>query len=152
MDEDTALALARQLSAEGVDCRLRRIGQARTLVVALDEDREAVWDRHRDVLEARVLRRGALIGFVPLPVPEWAPTATIAELLRQQRYEQLYARSARAPRSPSPARRRESAAPRSGRRPTLVGRAAGSRTGRAAVLLLAVIVVLLVLYLVSGRP
>jgi len=90
MEEDRALAVAVELDMRGVSCRLERDAKSDYhLRVALPCDREAMWDLHGDLLEARVLRAGALVGFVPLPVPIELSDQSLAELIAVQRYEQL---------------------------------------------------------------
>lgn len=71
VEEDRALAVAGELARRRVSCRLQRIAGAAagyTVVVELEEGRQAWWDLHGDGLEARVLRGGVLLGFVALPV------------------------------------------------------------------------------------
>lgn len=90
MEEDRELAVAVELDIRGVSCRLERDAESDYhLRVALPCDREAMWDLHGDLLEARVLRAGALVGFVPLPVPIELSDQSLAELIAVQRYEQL---------------------------------------------------------------
>ena len=91
MDEDNALAIARGLSRRGVRCRLTRATpRDYGLLVPLHNGNQAVWNLHRDRLEARVLRKdGTLIGFVPLHVRGGATADDVARLLAEQRYERL---------------------------------------------------------------
>lgn len=67
VEEDRALAVAGELKRRRVSCRLQRIAGAAeryTVVVELEEGRQAWWDLQGDGLEARVLRGGVLLGFV----------------------------------------------------------------------------------------
>ncbi len=76
MDQDWALAVAAELDRRDVSCRLERdAGSGYRVRVQLQEDREALWDVHGDLLEGRVLRDGALRGLVSLPSPAGCPAA-----------------------------------------------------------------------------
>ncbi len=142
MQEDLALAIAVELSDRGVDCRLERDARSRYhLRVALPLDRAALWDLHGDLLEARVLRAGALVGFVPLPVPPDVSDQALAELVATQRYEQLSA-SSRSGSLADPGQRRRSRRHEASRR---------RRVWPVLRLLLGMLAVILVLYLVDGR-
>jgi len=141
MEEDRALAVAMELDIWGVSCRLERDAESDYhLRVALPCDREAMWDLHGDLLEARVLRAGALVGFVPLPVPIELSDQSLAELIATQRYEQL-STSSRSGSLADPAQRRRSRRHGASRR----------RVWPVFCLLLAILAVLLVLYLLDGR-
>ncbi len=103
VDEDQALGIARGLSRRGVPCRLSRATpRDYALLVPLRDGQQAVWDRRRDMLEARVLRDdGTVIGFVPLRVGFDATADDVAGMLAQQGYE-LVSRTA----APAASRRR----------------------------------------------
>jgi len=141
MEEDRALAVAVELDVRGVSCRLERDAESDYhLRVALPCDREAMWDLHGDLLEARVLRAGALVGFVPLPVRIELSDQSLAELIAVQRYEQL-STSSRSGSLADPGQRRRSPRHDASRR----------RVWPVFWLLLGMLVVLLVLYLLDGR-
>ena len=140
MEEDRALAVAVELDMRGVSCRLERDAKSDYhLRVALPCDREAMWDLHGDLLEARVLQAGAPVGFVPLPVPIELSDQSLAELIAVQRYEQL-STSSRSGSLADPAQRRRR---RHG--------ASRRRVRPVCCLLLAILVAPLVLYLLDGR-
>lgn len=147
MDEDVALAMARGLAERGVACRLTSGGRSvYRVLVALADGREALWDVHGDVLEARVLRDGALLGFVPLGVGGQLAGDAAARLVAEQRYEQLVSSGVSGTLG-DPVRR--------GRGDTGDG-PAGSRgwryrPGQTTVLLVVMTAVLLLLYLLDGR-
>jgi len=141
MKEDRALAIAVELDHLGVICRLERGAEsAYYLRVALQHDRAALWDLHGDLLEARVLRAGVLVGFVPLPVPSDVSDQALAELVATQRYEQLSA-SGRSGSLAGPAQRRRSRRQGASRR----------RVWPVFWLLLGMLTVVVVLYLADGR-
>ncbi len=141
MQEDRALAIAVELGNRGVSCRLERDVRSRyRLRVPLQHDRAALWDLHGDLLEARVLRAGTLVGFVPLPVPPDVSDQALAELVATQRYEQLSA-SGRSGSLADPGQRRRSRRHGASRR----------RVWPVFWLLLGMLAVILVLYLVDGR-
>lgn len=114
MEEDQALAVAVELDNRGVNCRLERDAECEyTLRVALQHDRAALWDLHGDLLEARVVRAGTLVGFVSLPVPAGLSDQALAEVVATQRYEQLIATSrSGSPDDPTQHRRRRGASRR----------------------------------------
>ena len=109
MDQDLALAVAAELHRRDVSCRLERdAGSGYRVRVQLLEDREALWDVHGDLLEGRVLRDGALRGFVSLPVVRGVSSSGLAELVANQRYDRC-ARKGGQGRSPTPQRAAASA-------------------------------------------
>ncbi len=117
------------------------------LLVPLRDGQQAVWDRRRDLLEARVVRDdGTVIGFVPLRVGCDASADEVAGMLAQQRYEHL-SRTAAPAASPvqgdTPAR-----TPVIGAK---VHRQRGRRTRQMVVLAAVVLLIVLLLRLLAGR-
>jgi len=143
MDQDLALAVAAELHRRDVSCRLERdAGSGYRVRVQLLEDREALWDVHGDLLEGRVLRDGALRGFVSLPVVRGVSSSGLAELVANQRYDQLSA-SGRSGSLADPATRgRQRQDQTTGRR---------RRPAALFWLLVAMVAVMLLLYLLDGR-
>jgi len=146
MDEDGALLLARALTRRGVSCRVVSVGSAaHTVLVGLDDGTEAAWDVGEDAVEARVLREGALIGFVSLPRQgEVSPDATAA-LIAAERYQRLSTAGSSGTLA-DPGQRAASGGALRGSRA-----ARAARSGRPAALLTAMVLVLLLLYLLDGR-
>lgn len=147
MDEDGALVLARGLAKLGVGCRVRSAGRSEyRLLVGLADGREALWDVHGDVLEARVLRDGGLLGFVVLRVGGQATADAAADLVAGQRYERLVTTGVSGALGDPDGR---------GRRGTGDGPAGGRGwrywPGQTAVLVVVMTAVLLLLYLLDGR-
>lgn len=144
MDEDKALALAQVLTARGVRCHIVPVGgYGHTVLVGLADGREGDWDVREDVAEARVLRDGALIGFVSLPRDSARTLEATAALIADERCDRLSAVGSSGALA-DPGQRRWSA----DRGGTAAPRA---RSGQTALLLIAMVVVLLALYLLGGR-
>ncbi len=147
MDEDGALAMARALAKRGVGCRVTSARPSEyRLLVGLTDGREALWDGHGDVLEARVLRDGALLGFVSLRVVSQPTADAAAELVAEQRYERLVSTGVSGALADPGGRRRGVAGDGQDG-----GRGWRYRPGRTTVLLLVMTAVLLLLYLLEGR-